>query len=119
MRILIIEDDLIMTLLLSRMLKKLAYSFICAKDGREGLEMIKTQSPDLVITDMMLPFASGPEIISYIKKLPYKIPVILLSSMPLISRENTHLTFNADSYLSKPVSPEELKFTIEELTVVE
>src|SRR5919112_5997213 len=118
MKILIMEDDLIMTLLLSRMLKKLGYSFICAKDGREGLEAIKTQSPDLVITDMMLPFVSGPEIVSYLKKLPYRIPVILLSSMPLSALDNAHHTFRADSYLLKPVSPDELKIAVEELMSV-
>lgn len=120
MKVLIIEDDLIMTLVLSRMLKSIGYSYVCAKDGREGLELIKAESPDIVITDMMLPFVSGSEIISFVKKLSgRRIPVILLSSLPLNALKSNHKNLNADSYLVKPVSLEELKFTIEELVAVE
>jgi DNA-binding response OmpR family regulator len=120
MKILIIEDDLIMTLLLTRMLKNLNYEVISAKDGKEGIELFNKSLPDLVITDMMLPFISGPEIISYLKKIPgNKAPVILLSSMPLGAFGTGNNNFDADCYLVKPVFPEELKNTIEALRSLE
>ncbi len=120
MKILVIEDDPIMTLLLTRMLNNFRYQPIFAKDGREALGLISRELPDLVITDMMLPFVSGPEIISYIKNLPGKeIPVILLSSMPLHPQKNNHDNFGADSYLMKPVCPQHLKTKIDELKGIE
>lgn len=120
MKILVIEDDPIMTLLLNRILNNFRYQPLFAKDGKEALELINTELPDLVITDMMLPFVSGPEIISYIRNLPgKKIPVILLSSMPLNAQKNNHDNFGANSYLTKPVCPARLKTKIEELRGVE
>ena len=120
MHILIIEDDSIMTLLLTRMLKNFSYEVSSAKDGREGVNLINQYSYDLVITDMMLPFISGPQIVSHIKNLTgKKTPVILLSSMPLSVLEMGADNIKADSYLSKPVHPDELKMTIEALTEVE
>ena len=69
---------------------------------------------------MMLPFVSGPEIVSHIKKMEgKKIPVILLSSMPVSALEIGYNDFRADSYLLKPVYPEQLRNTIEVLTAVE
>ena len=120
MDILIIEDDLIMTLLLTRMLKSFNYHVTSAKDGREGIDMINRYSYDLVITDLMLPFASGPQIVSHLKKVTgKKTPVILLSSMPVSALEIDNNNVKADSYLTKPVYPEELRNTIEALTEVE
>ncbi len=105
-----------MMLVLSAMLKLLEYQVICSKDGREAIELINSESPDMVITDMLLPIISGAEIISYIKNLPgKKIPVILLSAMPIHAQKNNEGDFAADGYLMKPVFPQQLKCKIEEL----
>lgn len=116
MKILVCEDDPVMMLVLSTILKKFEYEVICSKDGKEALDIIRTKLPDMVITDMLLPHYSGPQIISYIKNLPgKKVPVILLSSMPINVMKNNDEYFGADGYLMKPVLPQELKNKIEEL----
>lgn len=116
MKILVCEDDPVMMLVLTSMLKKLQYQVICSKDGREALNLINTELPDMVITDMMLPNLSGAEIISYVKNFSAKkIPVILLSSMPHYALKNNDEDFGADGYLTKPAYPEQLKNKILEL----
>lgn len=116
MKILVCEDDPVMMLVLTSMLRKLQYEVISSHDGPEALSLIESELPDMVITDMMLPNISGAEIISYIKDFTRKkIPVILLSSMPAQAFKNNDNYFGADGYLMKPAFPDELKSTIEKL----
>lgn len=116
MKILISEDDPVMMLVLNRMLEKMQYQVINSKDGKEALEMIRTQSPDMVITDITLPLFSGLEIVSFLRKLPgKKIPVILLSALPMNAFKNNTGDFGADAYFMKPVDALQLKTRIEEL----
>jgi CheY-like chemotaxis protein len=96
-KLLVCEDDPIMMIVLTTMLKRLEHEVICAKDGEKALKVIDTESPDMVITDMLLPNVSGIEIVSYLKKLPGKrIPVIMLSSMPRNAMTNSDANFGAD-----------------------
>ena len=116
MKILICEDEPVMLLVLTAMLKKMEYQVITSKDGREAIQLIDSESPDIVITDMLLPIVSGAEIISYIKNLPGKdIPVILLSAMPAHLQNKNEDGYSADAYLTKPVLPAQLKSKIEEV----
>lgn len=116
MKILVCEDDPVMLLVLNRMLEQMHYEVINAKDGKEAFEMINAKSPDIVISDMSLPVFSGLDIISFLKKLPgKKIPVILISAMPMNALKNNDGNFGADSYFMKPVNSDELQTQIEEL----
>lgn len=116
MKILLSEDDPVMMLVLNRILEKFEYQVIKSIDGKEALEMIAAESPDMVITDIMLPIFSGLEIVSFLKKLPgKKVPVILLSAMPMNALKNNDGDFGADAYFMKPVDGEQLKTKIEEL----
>lgn len=115
MKILVSEDDPVMMMVVSRMLENLNHEVIKSVDGKEALEIITAQSPDMVITDIMLPIFSGIEIVSFCKKLPKKIPVILLSAMPVNSMKNSDAYYGADGYFMKPVTVEQLENKIEEL----
>lgn len=113
MTILVAEDDLIMLKTIEHRLKKDGHNVIIAYDGREALRELETISPDLVITDIMMPFASGLEIIEIVKKKKgKKIPVIILSAM---GQENVVLEafqLGADDYITKPFSPNELSMRV-------
>lgn len=116
MKILVCEDDPVMMMVLNAVLKRLEYQVVCAKDGKEAVEMINNEAPDMVITDMLLPNLSGADIVSHLRNLQgKKIPVIMLSSMPQEMMQNRHSNHVADRYLLKPVLPQQLKITIEEL----
>ncbi len=93
-------------------LKKDGHTVVTAPDGRDALQKIEEVDFDLVITDVMMPFASGLEIISAVKKKAMKTPVIVLSAM---GQENTVLEafqLGADDYMTKPFSPNELSMRV-------
>ncbi|MFV5689307.1 response regulator transcription factor [Flavobacterium sp. ZT3R25] len=115
-KILVIEDDILMVKILEFILRKEGYELTIAKDGIEGIEKLNSVNPDLVITDIILPFKSGLEVISFVKENFNHIPVIVVSSMG--EEEGTVLeAFNlgADDFVSKPFNPNELKIRVKRI----
>ncbi|WP_207421229.1 response regulator transcription factor [Desertivirga brevis] len=107
MKILIAEDDLLMLKTLEYRLKKDGHQVICSKDGMEALEKIEENSPDLIITDIMMPYSSGLEIAGAVRQ-KSNTPIIVLSGM---GQENVVLEafkLGVDDYITKPFSPNEL-----------
>lgn len=114
--ILLIEDEELILRALEFRLKRDGYNVIKAADGREGLHQIETNNFDLLITDMMLPFNNGLEVVGKVKRIKGKaFPVIVLSNVGL---ENTVLEafkMGADDYITKPFSPAELSIRVKRL----
>lgn len=119
MNILIAEDEPIMLKTLELRLKKDGHTVVAVSDGKQALEQLRVSLPDLVITDIMMPFASGLEIIAEIKKnIARKVPVIILSAM---GQENVVVeAFNlgADDYITKPFSPNELSMRVRRFSIL-
>lgn len=113
MKILIAEDDELMLRTLEFRLKKDGHTIMMARDGREALQLIDSFLPDLVITDIMMPYSSGMEIVGFLKqKYNNSIKVIILSGM---GQENVILEafrLGADDYITKPFSPNELSVRV-------
>lgn len=115
MKILIAEDEPIMQKTIVLRLKKDGHEVISTDNGREALDLIAEQKPDLIITDIMMPYASGLEIVGTVKQSDKKTPIIVLSAM---GQENVVLeAFNlgADDFISKPFSPAELSMRVKRL----
>jgi len=113
LKILIVEDDILLIKVLEFILKKEGYQVTSCKDGLSAIERIPVLIPDLIITDIMLPFYSGLEIINYSKGNFENIPIIAISS--LAEQESAiveafHL--GADDFISKPLDPSELLLRI-------
>lgn len=112
MKILVAEDELIIQKTIALRLKKDGHEIIATDNGREAIELIDLHQPDLIITDIMMPYSSGLEIVSRVKQSEKKIPVIVLTSM---GQENVVLeAFNlgADDFIAKPFSPNELSMRV-------
>jgi two-component system, OmpR family, response regulator VicR len=114
--ILVIEDDPLTLKITENKLKKEGYKVYISKDGKDGLEKIESLKPDLVITDIMMPYKSGVEITYYIKKKFPNIPVIVLSALG--EEEQTVLeTFKvgANDFIAKPFNLTELALRVKRL----
>ncbi len=109
MRILVAEDDDLMLKTLEFRLKRDGHEVIVTHDGKEALEQIAIHSPDLVITDIMMPYSSGLEIISAVRQnYVNRIPIIILSGMYQEDVVLEAFQLGADDYITKPFSPNEL-----------
>ncbi|MFM2229543.1 MAG: hypothetical protein RL607_801 [Bacteroidota bacterium] len=108
-KVLIIEDDKMIKTILQFLLKREGYHTDFAIDGNEGLEKLSSFNPDAVITDVMLPYSSGIEIVAVSKKLNPSRPVIVVSSLgnESITVEKV-IEQGANVVLSKPFNPEDI-----------
>ncbi|MFM2214016.1 MAG: hypothetical protein RL427_1279 [Bacteroidota bacterium] len=109
-KILIIEDDKMIKNIIEFIVKKEGYEVEFAFDGLDGLAKIKSYQPDLVITDVLLPYKSGLEVISYSKINNPLTPIIVISSL---GKEDLTVIeafkLGANDILAKPFNPLELK----------
>ena len=116
MKILVAEDEPIMQKTIAARLQKDGHEVLIAGDGQVALEKIIAESPDLIITDIMMPYASGLEIIAFVKKTPErKIPIIILSAMGQEEVVLEAFQLGADDYITKPFSPNELSVRVKRL----
>ena len=119
MKILLAEDDeLIIKVLERKILKDNVGEVTLAKDGRQALECIKNQKYDLIITDMMMPYLGGLEIIHYVRDtLKLSTPIIVLSAADLDEQVMEAFEAGADDFMSKPFNPNELVMRIKKLMI--
>lgn len=108
--ILIIEDEIDIANLVRFNFERNGYSVDIAHDGREGLEKILKNQPDLVILDLMLPEIDGYKILKKMQRdtRSHSIPVIMLTAKSQIDDRLKGLELGADDYVTKPFSPKEL-----------
>jgi CheY-like chemotaxis protein len=110
-KILIVDDEQIMLSYLSLVVHDLGHQFICAENGKIGFEMFKTEKPDLIISDMVMPEMDGREFIESVRRLPLgkEVPIIILSGYAKIGDVASLLDAGATYFLKKPVDLKELQ----------
>lgn len=112
-KVLVIEDERMMLKILEFRLKKEGYEVLIAEDGKVGIAMIASETPDLILTDIMMPYVSGLEIINHVKNiLKLTTPIIILSAVGLEKTVVEAFSLGADDFISKPFSPEELSIRV-------
>lgn len=112
MVILIAEDDELILKTVEHKLVKEGYEVILSRNGNEAIDHLKNKEIDLIITDIMMPFASGIEILSAINSTGKKIPVIMLSSMGQEEVILNAFDLGASDFIAKPFSPNELMLRV-------
>lgn len=112
-KVLLIEDDVLIKKTVESKLKKEGFELLSCTDGRDGIEKARTELPDIVLTDIMLPYASGLEVVSAVKAIESKaIKVIVFSSLGQEQTVNEAFKLGADDYITKPFSLSELSIRI-------
>ncbi len=109
-RVFVIEDDQNINKLMTLSLGS-GYDITQLFDGREAIQKIKYQKPDLVVLDLMLPGMDGLEICETIKKdqLLRDITVIIVSALDATTNRFKGIKYGADYYIKKPFDPDELR----------
>ena len=114
-KLLVIEDELSLQLLLEFDLKSYNYQVELCGDGLEGLKKLQTNHYDLAIVDWMLPSLSGYEIIKELRKTNEALKIIMLTAKDNEMDIVKGLEVGADDYLTKPFSSRELQARIKVL----
>ena len=108
MRVLVVEDDMVIANLLQRALREESYAVDLAHDGIEG-EWLASENPyDLIILDVMLPRKDGISVLNTIRASGVKSPVLMLTARDEVRDKVTGLDGGADDYMTKPFSLDEL-----------
>ncbi|MFF2907909.1 response regulator transcription factor [Paenibacillus sp. NPDC057934] len=113
-KILVTDDDMNIRTLLKHVLTREGYQVLEAKDGREGITVLKEYTVDMAIVDVMMPHVDGLELCQYIRE-TYDIPIILLTARQQLSDKEQGYLRGTDDYLTKPFEPEELLFRMKAL----
>ena len=111
--ILVIEDDAAINDVINRQLRKCGYSSTAAFSGTEALLLLSKDPFDLIITDLMLPGASGESLVQSIRKTDADIPIIVVSAKTDSADKVDLLRMGADDYLGKPFDLDELTARVE------
>lgn len=109
-KILVVDDDRTITILLEKYLEKNGYEVTAINEASEGLEFAMTRKPDMIILDVMMPIINGFNFCRLIKaeEGSKDIPIILLTSRNKLKDIEIGLEMGAEAYLIKPLNIAEL-----------
>jgi len=111
-KILIIDDEKDLCLVLSRFLSKHGYEVMEAHKGKKALEIINENVPDLILCDFMLEDMDGTSVLKAIKEINPATPVIIITGFSNIKTAVEVMRLGAVDYVIKPLIPEEILLTI-------
>jgi putative two-component system response regulator len=119
-KILVVEDDVMNSRLLTTILTRLGYTVETAFDGITGLEKAESSSPDLILLDIQLPRMDGYEVARRLKQVDKTkiIPIVVVSSFAEVENRIKALEAGADDFLSKPIDQVELRARVQSLLKV-
>jgi len=107
-KVLVIEDNEINFYLLRTIIKKLGHQVIEARDGFAGVELARSERPDLILMDIQLPVLDGYEATKRIRaaKETKDIPIIAITSYAMVGDKEKSLAAGCTAYIEKPIEPE-------------
>lgn len=116
-KILIVDDEPNIVMTLEYTFKKSNYEVFIARDGQEALDILKTNFPDVIILDIMMPMVDGFATLEQIRKDDnlHHTKVMFLSAKNKESDVEKGLALGADAYLTKPFSIKKVVEKVEEL----
>ncbi|MBN9503086.1 MAG: two-component system response regulator [Armatimonadetes bacterium 55-13] len=110
LKVLVCDDERHIVRLIQVNLERQGYQVVTAFDGKEGLEKIRSEKPNLVVLDVMMPYMDGFEVLKNLRREPEteSLPVIMLTAKAQDKDVFEGYHYGADMYLTKPFNPMEL-----------
>jgi len=110
LKVLVCDDERHIVRLIQVNLERQGYIVVTAFDGKEGLEKIRAEKPNIVVLDVMMPYMDGFEVLKTIRREPEteNLPVIMLTAKAQDKDVFEGYHYGADMYLTKPFNPMEL-----------
>ncbi len=116
MKILIAEEEQIMSKVISRKLQNAGYEVVTVANGLEAADCFETEQPDLVITNIMMSYMSGLELVNHLREEQQSnIPIMVLSAVQTEDAVAEALDLGADDYMKKPFNPVALEARVARL----
>jgi two-component system response regulator HydG len=106
--IIIIDDDVDICALLKRFFERKGYAVSTAFKAQEGLELIRANSYDVLLTDFRLPDMDGLEVIKNVRKIKSDLPIIVITGYSDVAQAIKAIRLGAYEYVTKPIYPEEI-----------
>jgi DNA-binding response OmpR family regulator len=116
-RILIVDDEPYIVIPVEFLMRREGYEVTVARDGEAGLEAIRSDPPDLVILDVMMPKLNGFEVCEAVRADPAlaSVRILMLTAKGREAEKKKGLELGADAYIPKPFSTHELVETVRSL----
>lgn len=114
-KILLVEDENDLTLIIADILREQGYEVVTAADGIDGFMKFKTEGADIVLADVMMPKMDGFSMTKEIRKISSSVPVIFLTAKSTVDDVEEGFDVGADDYLKKPFELRELIVRIKAL----
>jgi two-component system response regulator (stage 0 sporulation protein F) len=111
-KILIVDDQYGIRVLLYEVFGKEGYQTFQAANGKQALDIVKTESPDLVILDMKIPGMDGLEILKEVKKIDTGIKVIMMTAYGELDMIKEATELGAITHFTKPFDIDELRLAV-------
>ncbi|HWT79246.1 MAG TPA: sigma-54 dependent transcriptional regulator [Candidatus Methylomirabilis sp.] len=111
-KILVIDDDESLRRVLEYNLAQEGYAVLSAASGEQGLELLKKEGADVVVTDVRMPGMDGLQVMESVRKIDPNIQVIILTAFGTIEMAVEAMKAGAFHYISKPFNRDELKLTL-------
>ena len=111
--VLVVDDDTTVATVVINYLERAGHRSTQVGDGRTALEVIKSQAPDLIVLDLMLPEMDGLQVCRRVREQWPHLPVIMLTALAEPDDRIAGLEVGADDYVTKPFSPRELALRVD------
>ena len=105
-RVLVVDDSVFMRMTLSAMVKDGGHEVSLAVNGRDGLEKVKLEQPDCLVTDLNMPEMEGQDLIAAVRTEGIMIPIIVNTADVQESTRERCLELGATAFFNKPLKPE-------------
>jgi len=114
-KVLVIDDELSIRVLLNEIIEDLDYEFLEASNAAKGFELLQTKKPSLIILDVQLPQINGLDAIKKIRVIDENVPVFMLTAFSYMKDVVENLGVEVQEFIEKPFDIEELSSKITEV----